>query len=117
MTRIASVNVNGIRAAVRKGMNAWVDASDVDILTIQEVRGQREHLEAALPGWHVLEHESQQKGRAGVAIASHEPALASRIEFGDEALDSYGRWLQADFSIGAAPVPVVSADAYTGGAD
>lgn len=117
MTRIASVNVNGIRAAVRKGMNAWVDASDLDILTIQEVRGQREHLEAALPGWHVLEHESQQKGRAGVAIASREPALASRIEFGDEALDSYGRWLEADFRIGEHTVTVVSAYVYTGEAE
>ncbi|MGO3482576.1 MAG: exodeoxyribonuclease III, partial [Cellulosimicrobium funkei] len=45
MTRIASVNVNGIRAAARKGMGEWIDASGVDILTLQEVRGQREHLE------------------------------------------------------------------------
>lgn len=117
MTRIASVNVNGIRAAARKGMNAWLDARDVDILTIQEVRGTREHLETLLPGWHILEHESQQKGRAGVAIASREPAEAHRIELGAADFDSYGRWLEADFRIGSDLVTVVSAYVYTGEAE
>ena len=36
--RIASVNVNGIRAAVRKGMTPWLESAGVDILTLQEVR-------------------------------------------------------------------------------
>ena len=35
--RIASVNVNGIRAAARNGMSGWLDAADVDILTLQAV--------------------------------------------------------------------------------
>ncbi|MTE22690.1 exodeoxyribonuclease III [Microbacterium sp. ZXX196] len=117
MTRIASVNVNGIRAAARKGMNAWLDASGVDILTIQEVRGTREHLESLLPGWRILEHESLQKGRAGVAIASREPAAASRIALGGEELDSHGRWLEADFAVGDRVVTVVSAYVYTGEVD
>ncbi|MGI6879303.1 exodeoxyribonuclease III [Microbacterium sp. gxy059] len=116
-TRIASVNVNGVRAAQRKGMGAWLEASDIDILTIQEVRAQREHLEAALPGWHILEHEALQKGRAGVAIASREPALAHRIDLGDDALDANGRWLEADFRVGDETVTVVSAYVYTGEAE
>ncbi|MBP2437522.1 exodeoxyribonuclease III [Microbacterium amylolyticum] len=117
MTRIASVNVNGIRAAARKGMNAWLDSSDVDILTIQEVRGTREHLESLLPGWHVLEHESPQKGRAGVAIASREPAVAHRTDLGIDPLDADGRWLEADFAIGSDVVTVVSAYVHSGEAD
>ena len=116
MTRIASVNVNGIRAAARKGMGAWIETSDVDILTIQEVRGQREHLEAVLPGWHILEEEAPQKGRAGVAIASREPAIAHRTGLG-EGVDAQGRWLEADFQIGDRTVTVVSAYVHSGEVD
>ncbi|MDF2492130.1 MAG: exodeoxyribonuclease, partial [Microbacterium sp.] len=45
--RIASVNVNGIRAAVRNGMGTWLDAAGVDVLTLQEVRAERSHVEDA----------------------------------------------------------------------
>ena len=47
--RITTCNVNGIRAAVRKGMREWLDAADVDVLTLQEVRAEASDLAAALP--------------------------------------------------------------------
>lgn len=49
--RIASINVNGIRAATRKGMLEWLDAADVDIMALQEVRASAYELKLALPGW------------------------------------------------------------------
>lgn len=115
--RIATVNVNGIRAAARNGMGAWLDAADVDILTLQEVRGQDEHLEAALPGWTFVHDEATAKGRAGVAIASRVPAVASRTDFGAIDFDSKGRWIEADFVIGDRPLTVVSAYVHSGEAD
>ncbi|MFT4052844.1 MAG: exodeoxyribonuclease III [Microbacterium sp.] len=115
--RIASVNVNGIRAAVRKGMHAWLDAADVDILTLQEVRAEASDLIAALPGWHVVNDEALAKGRAGVAIAARAPLEIWRTELGDETLDSRGRWIEADLDIGGATLTVVSAYVFTGEAD
>jgi exodeoxyribonuclease III len=115
--RIASVNVNGIRAAARNGMSGWLDAADVDVLTLQEVRGQDEHLDAALPGWSFVHDEATAKGRAGVAIASRVPALASRTAFGADDFDSKGRWLEADFLLGDRPLTVVSAYVHSGEAD
>ncbi|MCT1477954.1 exodeoxyribonuclease III [Microbacterium sp. p3-SID336] len=115
--RIATVNVNGIRAAARNGMSTWLDAADVDILTLQEVRGQDEHIEAALPGWTFVHDEATAKGRAGVAIASRIPALASRVDFGPEDFDAKGRWIEADFVIGDRPLTVVSAYVHSGEAD
>lgn len=115
--RISSVNVNGIRAAVRKGMLDWLDAADVDILTMQEVRAPVEELEKALPGWHIVEDEATAKGRAGVAIASREPAVATRREFADEALDTKGRWIESDFTVGGETITVVSAYVFTGEAE
>jgi exodeoxyribonuclease-3 len=115
--RIASVNVNGIRAAARNGMAAWVEAAQPDIITLQEVRAELEHLEAALPGWRVVADASLQKGRAGVAIASREECSISRVELGDDGLESNGRWIEADFEFGDETLTVVSAYVFTGEAE
>lgn len=112
--RIASVNVNGIRAAVRKGMREWLDAADVDVLTLQEVRAEAADLVAALPGWHIVNDEALAKGRAGVAIATRAPLEVWRVELGDDALDSKGRWVEADIDVDGTPVTIVSAYVFTG---
>ncbi len=112
--RIASVNVNGIRAAVRNGMLDWLANAEVDILTLQEVRGDATHLAAALPGWHLVGDEALQKGRAGVAVASRQPALAVRTRFGDDTLDDHGRWIETDFEVGGERLTVVSAYVHSG---
>ena len=115
--RIASVNVNGIRAAARKGMLPWLETAGVDVLTLQEVRAEAADLAAALPGWHIVNDEALAKGRAGVAIAAREPLDIWRVELGDEALDSKGRWAEADIDIDGRRLTVVSAYVFTGEAD
>jgi len=115
--RVASVNVNGIRAAARKGMRPWLESAGVDVLTLQEVRGEAAHLAEALPGWHVVNDEALAKGRAGVAIAAREPIDVWRVELGDEALDSRGRWVEADIDVDGERLTVVSAYVHTGEAD
>lgn len=112
--RIASVNVNGIRAAVRNGMAGWLDSAEVDILTLQEVRAELSHLESALPGWELVHDESLTKGRSGVAVASRIPIVASRIELGDESVDSRGRWIEADVEVDGERLTVVSAYVHSG---
>jgi exodeoxyribonuclease-3 len=115
--RVASVNVNGIRAAARKGMLPWLETADVDVLTLQEVRGEATHLADALPGWHIVNDEALAKGRAGVAIAAREPIDIWRIELGDDTLDSRGRWVEADIDVAGEKVTIVSAYVHTGEAD
>ena len=112
--RIASVNVNGIRAAVRNGMAGWLDRADVDILALQEVRAELSHVESALPGWNLVHDESLTKGRSGVAVASRLPIAASRIELGDETVDSRGRWIEADLDVDGEPLSVVSTYVHSG---
>lgn len=112
--RIVSINVNGIRAAVRKGMNDWLDASGAEIVAIQEVRATADELAAALPGWNIVNDEAIDKGRAGVAIASRATPVAVRKRFGDDALDDTGRWVEADFDIDGETVTVVSAYVHSG---
>ena len=116
--RIASINTNGIRAAFRKGMGAWLEARDVDILAIQEVRATTEDIEALLgPEWNILHDAATAKGRAGVAIASRDRASIHRITIGDDEFDSAGRWLEADYEMNGQIVTVVSAYVHSGVAD
>ena len=117
-TRIVSVNVNGVRAAYRKGMGEWLAGRGVDILCLQEVRAETTDLVPLLgDGWHVAHDVATAKGRAGVAIASRQEPLAVRTAFGADDFDSAGRWIEADFRIGDRTVTVVSAYVHAGEVD
>ena len=115
--RLASINVNGIRAAVRNGMGAWLEDADVDIITLQEVRATASDLALALPGWHLVNDEAAAKGRAGVAVASRREPAAVRAGLGDGTVDLTGRWIEADFELGGEQLTVVSAYVPTGEAN
>ncbi len=124
--RLASVNVNGIRAAYRKGMGDWLEHRGIDVLAMQEVRADDSHLEELFgrvedSGWHILHDPCQIKGRAGVAIASRVPASAHRVGLGgedrQESVQSSGRWLEADFELGGKPFTVVSNYTHSGEVD
>jgi exodeoxyribonuclease-3 len=113
---IATVNVNGLRAATRKGMTDWLVECAPDIVTLQEVRAPDELVAGLLgEGWHVVHAESSAKGRAGVAIASRRPIAAHRIGDHSPAFTDNGRWVEADFRNGRRkPITVISAYAHTG---
>jgi exodeoxyribonuclease-3 len=113
--RVASVNVNGVRAAFRKGMGEWLEKRDVDILAMQEVRAATEDLENLLgPEWNILHDPATAKGRAGVAIASRDAASIHRVVLGPDEFDSAGRWLEADYEWEGQVVTVVSAYVHSG---
>jgi exodeoxyribonuclease-3 len=113
--RIASVNVNGVRASFRKGMGDWLAAREVDILAMQEVRASTEDLEQLLGDqWDILHDAATAKGRAGVAIASRNRASIHRVALGDDDFDSAGRWLEADYEVGDRVITVVSAYVHSG---
>jgi exodeoxyribonuclease-3 len=119
MVRVASVNVNGIRAAFRKGMADWLDASDADVVTLQEVRAETSDIEALINrGWTIRHDACSQKGRAGVAILSRHPVSATRVTLGPDSVDTSGRWLEADVALpSGSTLTVVSAYVHSGEVD
>jgi exodeoxyribonuclease-3 len=119
--RIATANVNGIRAAVRRGMGAWLDEREPDVLCLQEVRAPDSVLREALgDGWHGVHEECSVKGRAGVAVVSRVPPLAVRTGLGDTSgageFAGCGRWVEADFAVSGDPglLTVVSVYVHKG---
>lgn len=116
MLTIATVNVNGLRAATRKGMHQWIEAAEPDIITMQEVRCPDELVADLIgEGWHVVHAESSAKGRAGVAIASRLPITAAHDGSHSASFTGNGRWIEADIRTGKRKkFTVISAYAHTG---
>ena len=116
MIRVASVNVNSVRAAFRKGMQPWLDASGVDVLALQEVRAEREDLVALLGDeWIVANDEASAKGRAGVAIATRAHQDAIRTTLGPDTVDTSGRWIEVDITTPEGnPLTIVSCYVHSG---
>ena len=63
-------NVNGIRAALKKGFISSVAELDADVICLQEVRATREQIDLALDGYTLEVNSAQKKGYSGTAILS-----------------------------------------------
>jgi exodeoxyribonuclease-3 len=116
--RIATVNVNGVRAAFRKGMDQWLEGRGIDILALQEVRASTQDLEDLFgPEWNILHDAASAKGRAGVALVSRSHAEIHRVSLGADDFDTAGRWLEADYTVNGKVITVVSTYVHSGEVD
>jgi exodeoxyribonuclease-3 len=99
--KIVTVNVNGIRAAERKGFFDWLRREDPDIVCVQETKAQEDqlHPEDFYPAeYHCFYFDAVKKGYSGVAIYSKQkPDKVIRgLGEGFEDMDAEGRYIQAD---------------------
>ena len=99
--KIISYNVNGIRAAIRKGFLDWVQQADPDVVCLQEIKAQPEQLnlddfkDSGYP-YHYW-YPAQKKGYSGVAILSKHKPLHIEYGTGIDYMDQEGRTIRADF--------------------
>lgn len=97
--KIISWNVNGIRAAHRKGFLDWFEQERPNILCIQETKASEEQFPADLrsvDGYHTYYASAEKKGYSGVALYTTVEPADVEPGFGIERFDSEGRTLQAD---------------------
>ena len=98
---IISYNVNGIRAAVKKGFINWLLIENPDIICLQEIKALKTQLDLDLfskAGYdYNYWYSAQKKGYSGVAILSK--IKPNHIEYGTgiESMDYEGRNLRLDF--------------------
>ena len=99
--KIISYNVNGIRAAVKKGFIDWLTEESPDIVCLQEIKALEEQLDLDLfvnAGYkYNYWFSANKKGYSGVAILSK--TKPNHVEYGTgiESMDFEGRNIRADF--------------------
>lgn len=99
--RVISVNVNGIRAAARKGFYEWLQKQNADVVCLQETKAQMEHLHDDIfrpAGYHTYFHDAEKKGYSGVGIYSKVKPKKIIKGLGWQCPDQEGRFIQADFN-------------------
>ncbi|MGA8853900.1 MAG: exodeoxyribonuclease III [Christiangramia sp.] len=98
---IISYNVNGIRAAIRKGFLDWIQQANPDVVCLQEIKAQPEQLDlsdfenAGYP-YHYW-YPATKKGYSGVAILSKTEPKNIQYGTGIEHMDHEGRNIRVDF--------------------
>ena len=98
--KIISYNVNGIRAALKKGFGQWLEEESPDVICLQETKALKEQVDTALfdhLGYHHHWHSAEKKGYSGVAILSKKAPDRVVAGCGIDYIDAEGRVLRADF--------------------
>ena len=100
MMKIITYNVNGLRAAVSKGLPEWLSQENPDILCLQETKLQPDQYPGEVfeaLGYKSYLYSAQKKGYSGVAILTKREPDHVEYGMGMEAYDNEGRFIRADF--------------------
>ena len=100
MKTLYSWNVNGIRAAHRKGFLSWLEQASPDILGIQETKCHPDQLDDELrnpPGYHTYWAYAEKKGYSGVALYAKQEPNSVTIGLGIDEFDCEGRTIVAEY--------------------
>lgn len=98
--KIITYNVNGLRAAVAKGLPEWIQSEQPDVICIQETKLQPEQYPADAfeqMGYHSYLFSAQKKGYSGVAILTKKQPDHIEYGMGIEEYDNEGRFIRADY--------------------
>lgn len=98
--RIISYNVNGIRAAIKKGLLDWLQTDPADIVCLQETKAEKENINCALfeeLGYESYWFSAQKKGYSGVAVFTRIKPDNVVYGTGHQVSDDEGRVIQLDF--------------------
>ncbi|MDE0949563.1 MAG: exodeoxyribonuclease III, partial [Candidatus Thioglobus sp.] len=96
--RIITINVNGIRAAERKGLFDWLKTKNADVVCLQEIKAQEDQLDERFypEGINTYYHSAERKGYSGTGLyCKSKPDKISYSPWED--MNSEGRIIQADF--------------------
>ena len=100
--RIITLNINGIRAASRKGFFTWMVRQRADVICLQETKAQYEQIKNE-PGYfpknyYYYHFDAERKGYSGVAIYTRQEPECVTYGLGWPDFDKEGRYLQLDFN-------------------
>ena len=97
--RLISWNVNGLRAAVKKGFIENFNALDADIFCLQETKLQAGQIELELPGYHQYWCYAEKKGYSGTAVFTREEPISVSYNLGYPEHDMEGRVITCEYLV------------------
>ena len=95
--RLISWNVNGVRAAMKKGFLEFAAEESPDVLCIQETKMQEGQADVPLEGYHQYWYSAEKKGYSGTAVFSKEEPLSVSKGLGIDEHDHEGRALTLEY--------------------
>ncbi len=95
--KLISWNVNGIRAALKKGFMDYFNEMDADIFCLQETKCQVGQVELDLPGYHQYWNAAVKKGYSGTAVFTKEEPISVTYDIGVEHHDQEGRVITCEY--------------------
>ena len=98
--KIISLNLNGIRSATNKGVQAWLQKQDADIVCMQEIKAQAVDMTEDMhnpAGYFGNFHYAEKKGYSGVGVYSKVKPDKVIEGLGIADIDSEGRYLECQF--------------------
>lgn len=98
--RIITLNVNGIRSAIKKGVFDWLGKQNADVICLQEVRASAELLKGdafQLPGYYCYYQTANKPGYSGVGIFSRQEPDKIVNHLGFPLADDEGRYIHLEF--------------------
>ena len=112
MFRLTSLNLNGIRSAASKGMEAWLAQTKPDCICVQEVKAQAADVAGRfeqMAGLNGHFHFAQKKGYSGVAAFTRHAPSDVIVGYGSPEFDAEGRYVELRFDTPARKFSVISA--------
>lgn len=100
MMRIVSYNVNGIRAAIKKGLLDWLQTDPADIICLQETKAAKVDVDIAAIealGFETYWYSAEKKGYSGVAVFTKQKPIYVQYGNGQMQSDAEGRVIRMDF--------------------
>lgn len=94
---LVSWNVNGLRAAMKKGFADFFEQIDADLFAIQETKAQKHQLDFEIPDYYSYYNDAKRKGYSGVAVYSKKEPLNVTYGIDREEHDQEGRVLTLEF--------------------
>lgn len=95
--RLINWNVNGIRAALKKGFMDYFNSQNADFFCIQEIKCQHGQVDLNLPGYHQYWNYAERKGYSGTAIFAKKEAINVKNGIGIEEHDKEGRVITLEY--------------------
>jgi exodeoxyribonuclease III len=109
--KLTSLNLNGIRSATTKGLEAWMTGVNPDCICVQEVKAQAADVEGrfeALSGLNGYFHFAQKKGYSGVGVYTrHEPSDVI-VGYNSPEFDLEGRYVELRFDTPSTKRSIIS---------